>query len=102
MPLACVVGDVTTGHPPAEPVTALRSSKNSNVSIENSKVIVVGEQLPRHGPPGTGFRHVVYTGTGSADVFISNIPVVRDSDRCVCGDIMTAGVQTTVFVNGRS
>ena len=98
MPLACIVGDVTTGHEAAEPVAAWRSSQNSNVSIENLKVIVVGEILERHGTE----RHRPVTVTGSSNVFINNKPVVRNSDRCDCGDTMTAGTQTTVFVNGRS
>lgn len=100
MPLACVVGDVTTGHDSSEPTSPWRSSQNPNVSIENLKVIVVGEYLLSHNVFPN--RHYPITSTGSSNVFINNKPVVRNLDRCDCGDTMTAGVQTTVFVNGRS
>jgi len=95
MPLACVVGDTTTGHD--EPTTMRVSTQNPSVSIENLKVVVVGELLISHGV----LRHRPKTSTGSANVFINSKPVVRAFDSCNCGVTMTAGFQTTVFVNGR-
>jgi len=100
MPLACVVGDTTTGHGESVTVDGRFPIQNLSVSIENLKVIVVGERLSSHSAVLLG-RHSVRTSTGSANVFINSKPVVRAFDSCNCGVTMTAGFQTTVFVNGR-
>lgn len=48
--------------------------------------------------PGHGTNTIA---TGSPDVFFDGLPAAREGDTCTCGSVLSSGLSSTVFINGK-
>lgn len=97
MPLIIRSGDVSQGHcwPPTTPVP----NATTNVFLNNRFPVLVGDLYLIHpGGCGNSPPHVPTVTLGSPNVFINNIPVLRDGDLLSCGDIARSQ-NGNIFVN---
>lgn len=100
MPRIIRQGDNSLGHcwPPTAPIPSLGLQRK--VFSEGLPIIVVGDSyLPHPGPCGNQPPHPVATFTGSENVFIGGLPIVRDGDPLDCGDVANT-LGGSVFCNG--
>src|SRR5688500_3845926 len=99
MPRIIKSTDFSQGHcwPPAP---FIRPTGNRTVFTSNLPVAVLGDSYEDHpGPCGNAPTHTPLVIMGSPNVFIQNLPVLRDGDILSCGDVANSLVGS-VFVNG--
>lgn len=75
--------------------TLVSANGSSNVSFEGKTVALVGDLVNPHSPyPPDEAHHYATLVTGSPDITINGIPVVREGDLASCGHVVTVTANT--------
>lgn len=101
MPRIIKQSDITLGHGGCWAPTPVLTSISQGVLVEGQIPITSEDQYAPHGCPPAQMIHVgeLRKGIGSPNVFIGDIPVLRDGDPIRCGDIINS-LGSNVFING--